>query len=53
MIRRLLTRWAAKWLNRARDDRLISDREHFKAKAQTMRLAMGMPAHPALSTKEK
>lgn len=52
MIRRIITRWAAKWLNRARDDHRISERDRFKAKAQSMRLAMGMPAHPALSTKE-
>ena len=52
MIARFLTRLAARWLNRARKEQRISDREQFKAKAQAMRLAMGMPAHPALSTKE-
>lgn len=51
-MKRFLTRLAAKWLNRARDERRVSERERFRAKAQSMRLAMGMPAHHALSTKE-
>ena len=50
MIRRFLTRLAAKWLNRARDERRISDRERFRAKAQSMREAMGLPHHPSLTT---
>lgn len=52
MIRAWLNRWAANRLGSIARDQRASDREVIKAKAQTMRLAMGMPAHPALSTKE-
>lgn len=50
-MKRFLTRLAAKWLNRARDERRISDRERFRAKAQAMREALGLPDHPSLTTK--
>lgn len=43
MIRRFLTRLAAKWLNRARDERRVSDRERRKAIARQMRAEMGLP----------
>ena len=49
-MKRFLTRLAAKWLNRVRDERCVSDRERFRAKAQSMRAAMGLPDHPSLTT---
>ena len=52
MIRGLLNRWAAKRLASIQDGNRQAERNRIKAKAQSMRLAMGMQAHPALSTRE-
>lgn len=52
MIRDFLTRIAARWLNRAAKKQRISQREFVKATAQSMRPGLGLPPHPALSTKE-
>lgn len=51
MIRRLLTRWAARWLSAAAHKGRASERDRIKDKAQSMRRAMGLPDSPALHTK--
>lgn len=51
MIRRFFTRWAARHLSAVAHERRENSRDAIKAKAQSMRRAMGLPDHPLLTTK--
>lgn len=50
MIRRLLTRWAARWLSAAAHKGRLTDKQRIKNRTRQLRAELGLPDHPALTT---
>ena len=44
MIRRILTRWAARWLSAAAHKDRFTDKQRVKARTRQLRAELGLPA---------